>query len=302
VSSDAAELQKKLIWHDDNHLQVGDANFLLSLDNATFTGTESTLEQFLLLKNSGLVQSTLDLLPNPVHNMVEFGIFKGGSVALYEALLSPERFVGVEIRPDRIEPLDQYLERRHATDRVRLYYGTDQRDRKVLSSIAFGNFEGRSIDLVIDDGAHRYEASKTSLNVFLPLLRPGGVYLIEDWAWAHWLDKEAQEAVATDYSDQESPLTKLIFEAVMLAASRPGIIRDIVIDSSRAFLIRGEEDIANENFDISEAYMTSLWNMEFSLRSTESPTIGLWRRWVPLSVRKRVPPLFAAWAREHIPH
>jgi len=30
--------------------------------------------------------------------------------------------------------------------------------------------------------------------------------------------------------------------------------------------------------------------------------VQLWREWVPLSVRRRVPPSFAAWARKHVPH
>jgi hypothetical protein len=34
---------------------------------------------------------------------------------------------------------------------------------------------------------------------------------------------------------------------------------------------------------------------------TPSGSMQLWRRWVPLSVRRRVPPSVAAWARRHIP-
>jgi phytanoyl-CoA hydroxylase len=38
------------------------------------------------------------------------------------------------------------------------------------------------------------------------------------------------------------------------------------------------------------------------VRSGIARPIDLWREWVPLSVRKRVPPPFAAWARMHISH
>ena len=34
---------------------------------------------------------------------------------------------------------------------------------------------------------------------------------------------------------------------------------------------------------------------------TASAPMQLWRRWVPLSVRRLIPPSFAAWARRHIP-
>ena len=304
----------ELIWIDDDHLQVGDTKFFLTLDWATADTTESTPDEFLLVKNSWLVETTLERLPERVDNMVECGIFKGGSVAMYEALFSPERFVALD-RDKRGNALDEWLERRSATDRVRPYYATDQNDRPALEMIARENFKGedRSLDLVIDDGAHRYEPCKNSLNVFLPLLRPGGVYIIEDWGWAHWPDAEFQEEAASrQYADQNIPLTKLIFEVVMLAASRPEIIQNVFIDSSRAFLTRGDEVIADEHFDISKAYMTSLWEMEFSARTPYVPPAppappdprglansrfaDLWRTLVPLSVRKRVPSSLASFA------
>jgi hypothetical protein len=42
------------------------------------------------------------------------------------------------------------------------------------------------LDLVIDDASHIYGPTKASFQALFPLLRPGGLYLIEDWAWAHW--------------------------------------------------------------------------------------------------------------------
>ena len=215
-----------MIWHDNEHLQIGDTNFLLTIDAGIWDAAiTSTPEHFLLLKNWWMVQNTLQFLPETVDNVIELGIFEGGSIALYEELFSPARFVGLDIATDRVRVLDQYLERRLATERVRLYYETDQQDRQALKSIAHENFKDQPLDLVIDDASHLYEPTKTSLNVLLPLLRPGGVYLIEDWAWAHWQQgfEAFQPKGTTGYADQESPLTRLVFEAVMLAASRPEI-------------------------------------------------------------------------------
>jgi SAM-dependent methyltransferase len=302
VTRDATKLLEKMIWHDNEHLQIGDTCFLLTVDAGIWDTTiESTPEQFLLLKNWWLVQNTLQFLPETVDNMIELGIFEGGSIAFYEELFLPARFVGVDIETDRVRVLDHYLERRLATERVRLYYGTDQQDRQALELIAHENFEDQPLDLVIDDASHFYEPAKTSLNVFLPLPRPGGVYLIEDWAWAHWQQgfEEFQAKGTTGYADQKSPLTKLIFEAVMLAASRPDIISNVYIDASRAFLTRGQGFITDEDFDISDAYLTSRWKMDFSAKTTP---VDMLKRWVPLSIRKRVPPSIAAWAHEHIPH
>jgi ectoine hydroxylase-related dioxygenase (phytanoyl-CoA dioxygenase family)/predicted O-methyltransferase YrrM len=280
-----------LVWHNDNLLQVGDTKFLLALDWETCDKTESTVDQFLLIKNWYLVESTIARLPEKIENMVEFGIFKGGSIALYEELYSPKRLVGVDIKDERVAGLDEFVERRSAADRVKLYYETDQRDRRALKRIARENFDGQLLDVVIDDGSHRYEPSKASLNVFLPMLREGGLYVIEDWAWAHWPGAYHQEDAASgQYADQENPLTKLVFEAVMLCASRPGIIRDVYIDASRAFLLRGHEEITDPDFDISKAYLSSLWTMEYDQSGKSPSTRSSFRVQIPKGEAE--PPLY----------
>ena len=46
--------------------------------------------------------------------------------------------------------------------------------------------QGAPLDLVIDDASHLYGPTKASFEALFPLLREGGVYVIEDWAWEHW--------------------------------------------------------------------------------------------------------------------
>ena len=41
------------------------------------------------------------------------------------------------------------------------------------------------LDLVVDDASHTYEETRASFEFLFPLLSPGGVYVIEDWSWAH---------------------------------------------------------------------------------------------------------------------
>jgi predicted O-methyltransferase YrrM len=277
-----------MVWSDDEHLQIGYTRFHLGLDRSMYVA-ESTSEEFVLLKNRWIVENTITRLPPSIHNMIELGIFKGGSVALYEEIYSPRRLIGIDIETDRVEALDDYLGRRAATDRVRLYYGIDQNDRETLKRVARENFKDRILDLVVDDASHRYEASRISLNVLLPLLRPGGIYLLEDWAWAHWSDSDTfqanvESADSEEYSYQKSPMSQLVFEAVMLAASHPGLVADVWIDSSRAFLTRGPDDIG-EGFDMAEACRTGRWNL--SLRARRRP-IDMWRQWIPYSVRTKV--------------
>jgi hypothetical protein len=97
---------EKLTWHDSDHLQIGDTTFVLTLEQATADAIDSTPERFLLMKSQFLVESTLERLPERVENMIELGIYKAGSIAMYEELFSPTRLVGVDLLTDRVGALD----------------------------------------------------------------------------------------------------------------------------------------------------------------------------------------------------
>jgi SAM-dependent methyltransferase len=314
-------LQENLDWLDEHHLRIGATNFFLTLDWEIADTTESTPENFLLVKSRPIVETIFQYLPERIDSMVEFGIFKGGSIALYEELFQPKRLVGVDIKPDRVAALDEYLERRSATDRVRLYYGIDQGDAEALEDIARENFFTEPLDLVVDDGSHRYGPTKTTLNHFLPLVRPGGIYLIEDWGWAHWRRHRPDSG---QFDDQQNPLTKLIFEVVMLAASHGELVSHVLIDPSRAFIVRGWESMATyRDFDIGDEYRTNLWKFDFAQampsvgssvldgaqngltksgtsKNLPSDLVDRWRRAEWPSIPKKVPRSVASWVERHV--
>ena len=76
---------------------------------------------------------------------------------------------------------------------MHIHDDVDQADRAGSprsSSEAFGD---QPLDLVIDDCSHLYEATRASFNELFPRLRPGGLYWIEDWPWAH--EKQIAESV-----------------------------------------------------------------------------------------------------------
>jgi len=47
-------------------------------------------------------------------------------------------------------------------------------------------FGSDSVDLVIDDASHFLFETRESFRFLFPRLRPGGIYIIADWGWAHW--------------------------------------------------------------------------------------------------------------------
>ena len=71
------------------------------------------------------------------------------------------------------------------------------------------------LDLVVDDASHTYEETKASFEFLFPLLRPGGIYVIEDWSWAHRPDYQSSDA---RFSNRHA-LSNLLFEQIMLLGS-----------------------------------------------------------------------------------
>ncbi|MEZ5177376.1 MAG: class I SAM-dependent methyltransferase [Acidimicrobiales bacterium] len=141
------------------------------------------------------------LAPFDRPRMVELGISQGGSVALLALLARPERFVAVELSPDPVVPLLDALRDHHLADAVKPYFGVDQADRDRLTRIVADEFGDDPLDLVVDDASHRYDETVASFEVLFPRLRPGGVYVIEDWTGQ---DQVADHAVAT-LTDPGSP-------------------------------------------------------------------------------------------------
>jgi hypothetical protein len=154
-----------------------------------------------------------------------------------------------------VRALDEFIELHELAETVRLYYGVDQSDQAAMRDLLRHNFAPRSLDLCIDDCSHLYDETKASLNVLLPWVRPGGVYIIEDWGWAHW-PGEPWQIVDGGYAPGRPALSNLIFELVMLAASREDLISQIKIEANVVTLIRGEGVIDETDFDVSTSYLT----------------------------------------------
>ncbi len=246
----------KITWRDDDHLQVGNAHFLLTLDPSIWEASDSNSDQFMLLKNRVIVENLKRFGPEHAENIVDLGIYKGGSVALLHELFSPRRIVGVDWLHDRADVLDRFVAQHSLGDAVRLYYDTSQADQERLSWILRENFRDEPLDLVVDDCSHLYELTKVSLNVFLPHVRPGGLYVIEDWGWAHWADDYWQGSTH-QMVNEETPLSKLIIELLMVVASRPGLINEMTVKPGVVYLKRGHESISDPVFDISDNYLTA---------------------------------------------
>ena len=215
-----------LQWTDDSHFTLSGLPFYCSVSDYTRLTTE---QEIILLKNKRMVEEYKALMTGQrSKNVLEFGIFEGGSAVLLTLLGNLQRFVGIDLRPP--SPALAAVLKNHAVGQhISLHYRTNQGDREAVRRIVAQEFGTDPLDLIIDDGSHQYELTRSSLEASFGYLKPGGLYSIEDWGWAHW-----RGIWQTDQSSfaGRTPLSNLIFELVVAAASAPDIVARVDIRSN----------------------------------------------------------------------
>jgi predicted O-methyltransferase YrrM len=172
---------------EEDTLRIGDLTFEFTPE-ARSNVWQGRDEKSLLLHKSAYVVQRLDAFFSAREfepsNVFELGMWDGGSTAFWFEYFQPQKHVAV----DRLEREDSayfksYVSRRGLEDRLKTYWGVDQADGNRLLEIVNAEFPRGRLDLVLDDASHELEATRRSFETLFPLLRPGGIYLIEDWSW-----------------------------------------------------------------------------------------------------------------------
>jgi predicted O-methyltransferase YrrM len=182
-------------------------------------------DRFLLLKPRGLIELYEQFWrgrPTP-RRVMELGAWEGGSAAFWFEAFEPDKHVAVDLitRTDS-ERFKSYVASRGVADRLKTYWGVDQADRRRLREIVDSEFDG-AIDLVIDDASHLYEPTKASFDELFPRLRPGGLYVIEDWQWSY-TDFEPPAAWAN-----KPPVSRLVVELLETVGRAPSPVASMTV-------------------------------------------------------------------------
>lgn len=105
---------------------------------------------------------------------LEIGVAQGGSLRLWREYLGERAVVyGIDVAPECAQ-FDGM------SGQVRI--GSQADPEFLLATVQ----EMGGIDVVLDDGSHRMEHIRKSLNVLFPLLNEGGLYIIEDLHTAYF--------------------------------------------------------------------------------------------------------------------
>ena len=103
-----------------------------------------------------------------VRRVLEVGVNAGSSLRMWEEYFPAAEVIGFDIRTEVL----------FTAGRIRCYQA-DQGVRQSLQA-AVAAAGGGLFDLIIDDGSHLDDHQIVTAETLLPLLAPGGVYVIED--------------------------------------------------------------------------------------------------------------------------
>lgn len=107
--------------------------------------------------------------------LLELGIFEGESLDFFSKVLPRAHIFGIDLRK---------CDREFASGNVRTYQGS-QEDPILIHRILTDNDLGQ-FDIVIDDCSHMGSLTLNSFNLLFPFLKPGGLYVVEDWGTGYW--------------------------------------------------------------------------------------------------------------------
>ncbi len=116
-------------------------------------------------------------LAKPI-TLLELGVKEGGSLLLWHDYFPSATIVGIDINlPKEFKP----------TDHIYLFEGS-QADRQFLSGVAT-KVAPKGFDIIIDDASHLGQLTRIAFwHLFDNHLKPGGLYVIEDWGTGYWED------------------------------------------------------------------------------------------------------------------
>jgi SAM-dependent methyltransferase len=103
-------------------------------------------------------------------SLLELGVWKGDSLAMWRDCLPQATIVGVDLMPLELD----------LGPRVKVVRG-DQADAALMARLR-ALYAPDGFEIIVDDASHTGELSAKSLQaLYREHLRPGGLYIIEDW-------------------------------------------------------------------------------------------------------------------------
>lgn len=243
----------RLAWLDDDLLEIDGQRYLTTGNTQTMATTTSTAERLLLAKTRDHIECFTERMKGfRAEAIFELGVFKGGSTVFLHQTLHPRTLIAVDIDPDPVPALEAYVSRHGLDAVIRRHYGVDQTDDARIDAILDTELGDERLDLVVDDASHGYPETRATFEALFPRLRPGGRYVIEDWAWAHF-DQDLWQRDG-GYWRERPALTNLVVEAMLVLGSFPDVVAEVHLEPDFVEIARGTRDLP-PRLDLSTMYL-----------------------------------------------
>jgi SAM-dependent methyltransferase len=231
-----------LTWRGD-HFDLGGRTFRLQHQAAQQTADDA----FMFYKDRGQLEQFDRFLTETgfaPKRVLELGIWDGGSVVFWTEVLGLERYAAIDLQLRGDSAYFAAWQRERGGGRVSTHWGVSQTDGEQLARI-IAEHEMDPLDWVIDDCSHQYAPTRESFELLFPLLRPGGWYVIEDWAWDlqdSFQDKRHPWGV-------HPPLHPLVLDIARVNPSRPDLVKSLRVYPDFVAIERGPGD--GQDFSLS---------------------------------------------------
>ncbi len=233
------DLAATIEWTDDANFRIGPVTYACRPRTDPFPSKNM---RFCLRKPREVVERYEELLRRlQPQRIFEVGLYQCGSTALIAQLVRPEKLIGIDLDERGVPEMRRFATEVGLERSIGLHWGVDQADGKRLRKIVRKEIGSAPLDLVIDDASHLLEQSRATFDALFPLLRPGGEYVLEDWAWAH---------APMVHWPALQPLTGLVAEATIACAHIPDVVAGVEIDRPWAVIRRGNAQLDPKTFSI----------------------------------------------------
>jgi len=229
------------VWRQppDEHLTVHGQPFVITSAPQLLDGGGESAQGIAVFKTPAMAHRYLELAAEREHaTVVEIGIFQGGGTAFLFQAFQPQALVAFEIEEVHAPALERFVDAHALRDRVHLFYRTHQADTQRVLQLLESAVGASPLDVVVDDASHSYIPSRATFGALFPLLREGGVYVLEDWEWSHTPGDRWQRDGG--YRPGEPSLTNLIAEILVLQGTRPDVVREVRVRREMVEIVRGE--------------------------------------------------------------
>lgn len=118
--------------------------------------------------------------------IMEIGVFFGASIRMWKEYFNKAVIHGVDHFTGKQgngtsfnDPMKYYNEIKNNPDPRIILHNVNQSDSKAMTILA-SKFSNASFDVILDDGSHIMYDQQISLAILFKLLKPGGIFIIED--------------------------------------------------------------------------------------------------------------------------